>query len=80
VKPWYEELFSNYARAYDREAYTQGTLQEVAFIEAELGTNKRARILDVGCGTGRHAIELARHGYSVTGIDLSASQLARARE
>jgi SAM-dependent methyltransferase len=36
--------------------------------------------LDVGCGTGRHAIELARRGYSVTGIDLSPSQLARARE
>lgn len=80
MKPWYEELFANYARAYDREAYTQGTLQEVAFLEAELGGNKNARILDVGCGTGRHSIELARHGFAVTGIDLSASQLARARE
>ncbi|MCL2434817.1 MAG: class I SAM-dependent methyltransferase, partial [Lentimicrobiaceae bacterium] len=38
------------------------------------------RILDVGCGTGRHAIELTRRGYSVTGIDLSESQIKRARE
>lgn len=80
MKPWYEELFSNYARAYDRECFTQGTLQEVAFLETEIGADKRTRILDVGCGTGRHVIELARRGYSVTGIDLSAHQLARARE
>ena len=38
------------------------------------------RILDVGCGTGRHAIELARRGYKVTGVDLSNSQLQRAKE
>ena len=80
MKPWYEELFSNYARAYDRECFTQGTLQEVDFIEAEIAADKHARILDIGCGTGRHAIELARRGYPVTGIDLSANQLARARE
>lgn len=80
MKPWYEELFSNYARAYDRESFTQGTPQEVDFIESEIAANKNVRILDVGCGTGRHAIELARRGYRVTGIDLSANQLARARE
>jgi SAM-dependent methyltransferase len=80
MKPWYEELFSNYARAYDREGFTQGTLQEVDFVEAEIAADKSVRILDVGCGTGRHAIELARRGYHVTGIDLSANQVARARE
>lgn len=80
MKPWYEELFTNYAHAYDRECYTLGTVQEVGFIEAEIGANRRTRILDIGCGTGRHAIELARRGYAVTGIDLSANQLARARE
>jgi SAM-dependent methyltransferase len=80
MKPWYEVLFSNYARAYDRESFTQGTLQEVDFIEGQIAAGKNVRILDVGCGTGRHAIELARRGYPVTGIDLSANQLARARE
>lgn len=80
MRPWYEELFSNYARAYDRESFTQGTLQEVDFIEAEIAADKKVRILDIGCGTGRHALELARRGYQVTGLDLSASQLARARE
>lgn len=80
MKPWYERLFANYANAYDKEIFTQGTLQEVDFIEREIGKNKRIEILDVGCGTGRHAIELARRGYQVTGIDLSAGQLKRARE
>jgi SAM-dependent methyltransferase len=79
MKTWYEELFSNYAEAYDRESFTQGTQQEVDFIEAEIAGDRSVRILDLGCGTGRHAIELARRGYSVTGIDLSANQLARAR-
>ncbi len=79
MKQWYEELFENYAETYDREAFTQGTLQEVDFIESEIGGDRSQRILDIGCGTGRHAIELARRGYRVTGVDLSASQLARAR-
>jgi len=80
MKQWYQELFENYARTYDKEIYTQGTSQEVDFIEAEIRHNKTLRILDVGCGTGRHAIELAKRGYAVTGIDLSECQLERARE
>jgi SAM-dependent methyltransferase len=77
---WYEELFTDYARSYDEESFTRGTLGEVEFIEKELGGDRAKRILDVGCGTGRHDIELAKRGYRVTGIDLSESQLARARE
>jgi 2-polyprenyl-3-methyl-5-hydroxy-6-metoxy-1,4-benzoquinol methylase len=80
MKKWYEELFENYAEAYDREAFTQGTKGEVDFIEKEAGGNKTIRILDVGCGTGRHALELARRGYQVVGIDLSDAQLRRARK
>lgn len=78
-KPWYEELFENYAEKYDNESFTQGTVGECDFIESEMNFDKRKRILDIGCGTGRHAIELARRGYSVTGIDLSATQLQRAK-
>lgn len=77
---WYEELFKNYSKKYDSESFTTGTLGEVDFIESELKENKSLRILDVGCGTGRHAIELAKRGYSVFGIDLSSDQLARAQE
>ena len=79
-KPWYEELFVNYAATYDTEVFTQGTAAECDFIEVEIGRDKTRTILDVGCGTGRHAVELARRGYSVTGIDLSSDQLRRARQ
>lgn len=79
-KQWYESLFENYGQKYDAESFTKGTLGECDFIEKELDYNKSLRILDVGCGTGRHSIELTRRGYNVTGIDLSESQLKRARE
>jgi SAM-dependent methyltransferase len=77
---WYQTLFANYARQYDEEVYTQGTLGEVDFLEQELEHDRARTVLDIGCGTGRHAIELAARGYQVTGVDLSEAQLARARE
>ncbi|NOU48121.1 MAG: class I SAM-dependent methyltransferase [Bacteroidales bacterium] len=80
MKQWYETLFENYGLKYDNEVFTQGTNGECDFIESEIGFNKQIRILDIGCGTGRHAIELTKRGYTITGIDLSASQLKRARE
>jgi len=80
MKKWYEALFENYARKYDEEVFVRGTLGECDFIEKEISHDKSIRILDVGCGTGRHVIELANRGYNVTGIDLSEAQLARARE
>jgi SAM-dependent methyltransferase len=80
MKQWYEELFSNYADTYESEIYTQGTLGEVDFIENELNHDKNCKILDIGCGTGRHAIELTKRGYNVTGVDLSGSMLKKARE
>jgi 2-polyprenyl-3-methyl-5-hydroxy-6-metoxy-1,4-benzoquinol methylase len=80
MKPWYEKLFENYGSKYEEEIFTKGTLGECDFIEQEAGFNKRLRILDIGCGTGRHSIELAKRGYNITGIDLSESMLAKAIE
>jgi RimJ/RimL family protein N-acetyltransferase/SAM-dependent methyltransferase len=79
-KQWYESLFENYGKKYDSENFTTGTLGECDFIEKETGYDKSLKILDIGCGTGRHAIELTRRGYKITGVDLSDSQLQRARE
>ncbi|MFH2069300.1 MAG: class I SAM-dependent methyltransferase [Candidatus Omnitrophota bacterium] len=80
MKQWYETLFENYGKKYDKEGFTQGTIGECDFIEKEINFDKSLKIIDVGCGTGRHSIELAKRGYKVTGIDLSDSQLGRAKE
>lgn len=78
-KPWYEELYKHFPD-YDKEPYTQNTEAEVDFIEAIIGSDRSQRILDVGCGTGRHALSLARRGYEVVGVDLSEGLLAKARQ
>ena len=80
MQQWYEALFENYAKKYEQEVFVQGTSGECDFIEQEIEYNKSLKILDVGCGTGRHAIELSKRGYNVTGVDLSDSQLARAKQ
>lgn len=79
MKQWYEELFQDYSEKYDRESFTAGTIGEVDFFEKEINFNKSLKILDIGCGTGRHSLELARRGYNVTGIDLSASMITKAQ-
>ena len=80
MKKWYEALFENYGKKYDNEEFTQGTIGECDFIEKEINFNKSLKIIDIGCGTGRHSIELTKRGYNVVGVDLSESQLERARE
>jgi 2-polyprenyl-3-methyl-5-hydroxy-6-metoxy-1,4-benzoquinol methylase len=80
MKKWYESLFDNYGLQYDNESFVHGTAGECDFIEEEIGFNRQSRILDIGCGTGRHSIELTKRGYNVTGIDLSGSLLKRANE
>ena len=80
MKQWYEELFENYGMKYDNENFTRGTTGECDFIEKEINSNKQSSILDIGCGTGRHSIELSKRGYTVTGIDLSESLLKRAQD
>ncbi|MBN1913670.1 MAG: class I SAM-dependent methyltransferase [Candidatus Omnitrophica bacterium] len=80
MKQWYESLFEDYAQKYDKECYVQGTVGECDFIEEELDHDRSLKIIDIGCGTGRHAIELTKRGYSVTGVDLSENQVKRAKE
>ena len=78
MKQWYEELFQDYSEKHDNESFTSGTIGEVDFIEKEVRYDKSSKILDIGCGTGRHSLELARRGYKVTGFDLSESLINKA--
>jgi SAM-dependent methyltransferase len=76
---WFETFFQGPAVDFWTRAMTRAlTLADVDFLEKALEVKTGARLLDVPCGNGRHSIELARRGYSVTGIDLSAEFLAAA--
>ena len=74
------DFFDGHATEYDGNVFTKNTMAEVAFLVEELELTPGAAILDIGCGTGRHAVELARLGYRVTGVDISAGMLAQARK
>ena len=51
--------------------------EDIAFLRSTFGAG--GEILDVACGAGRHAIPLARAGYRVVGVDISADFLDRAK-
>ena len=76
---WFEELADHMGEAYLRYSFTKGTVQEVDFLVDELGLTSSTSILDVGCGPGRHSLELARRGFQVTGIDISETFIDIAR-
>lgn len=68
---WFEDVADHLGRAYLRYSFTKGTAQEVGFLVDELGLEPGMRVLDVGCGPGRHAHELGRRGIAVHGVDIS---------
>lgn len=79
-RPWWEHLFGDdFARAY--RPLTESQVQkQVDFIEKSLGLQAGAVLLDLCCGQGQQAVELAARGYGVVGYDLSVFQLALAAE
>ena len=70
----------NHAHEYMSQWYVQHWKEEIDFIVDELNLNPGDRVLDVGCGAGRHSVELARRGCQVTGIDISTGMLDEARK
>jgi SAM-dependent methyltransferase len=68
---WFEPIADHLGAAYLRYSFTKGTVQEIDFLVAALGLTPGQRVLDVGCGPGRHAHELGRRGIAVHGIDIS---------
>ena len=76
---WFEGLADHMGPAYLRYSFTKGTVREVDALVERLGLAPGIRILDVGCGPGRHANELGRRGYEVHGVDISETFLAVAR-
>lgn len=65
--------------AYLRYSFTKGTGQEVEFLIDALRLGPGMRVLDVGCGPGRHALALAEHGIEVVGVDIAERFIELAR-
>jgi len=68
---WFSELADHMGSAYERYSFTKGTDQEVEALIDLLEVSPGQRILDVGCGTGRHSHAFAARGYEVVGVDIS---------
>ncbi|MFN2490731.1 MAG: methyltransferase domain-containing protein [Actinomycetota bacterium] len=79
-RAYFTDVAEHLGRAYLRYGFTKGTGQEVSFLLEVLSLPRGARMLDVGCGPGRHAVELARAGIAVTGVDVSRRFLDIAAE
>lgn len=69
---WYEDFFQGInCEIWEKAIPPEVTKQEVEFLIDELNLQKGRHILDIPCGYGRHAVEFAKRGFSVTGIDIS---------
>ena len=79
-KSHWEEFFDGHAPKYNDEVFTKNTATEVDYLIQELALPPGSAILDVGCGTGRHAVGLAKRGFKMTGVDLSRGMLAEAEK
>jgi malonyl-CoA O-methyltransferase len=74
-----QEGYDRWAEIYDGEPNPLIALEELE-VDRLLGDVTGKDVVDVGCGTGRHAVRLAAHGARVVGVDFSDGMLARARE
>ncbi len=76
-KPWFEDIFDeDYLRTLPFLT-PQATQMEAQFVMDALAISAGSQVLDVGCGYGRHAMELAARGYHVVGLDSSLPLLLR---
>jgi SAM-dependent methyltransferase len=79
-RPWWEDVFSEDFIRAERRLTAREVSRECDFIVQSLGIQPGGVVLDVACGSGAHAVELASRGFSVVGFDLSLYQLAIAGE
>jgi SAM-dependent methyltransferase len=76
---FFEAIADHAGSAYLNYSFTKGTRQEAAFLWDVLDLAPGMRVLDVGCGPGRHVEELSRRQLEVVGVDISARFLGRLR-
>jgi SAM-dependent methyltransferase len=79
-KPWWEDLWKGDAIRTFEPLDAATAKREVDFLEESLGVRQGARVLDLACGFGEHALEFAARGYDLVGFDLSRDMLAVAEQ
>jgi len=79
-RDWYTRIFDErYLEVDQLRKPAPTTAGEIGWLMRHVVRSKRAHILDLCCGYGRHSIRLAQHGHDVEGLDLSAPLLHAAR-
>ncbi|MBN1350471.1 methyltransferase domain-containing protein [candidate division KSB1 bacterium] len=80
MKRWYEETFGDdYVKIYMHRDRKEAIAQ-IDFLVRHTNLQRNDLCFDLGCGAGRHSIELARRGYRVIGLDLSSPLLRLAQK
>lgn len=85
AKHWTEKLFIDEAELFkttlvERMGRTEAEIDGLLNIFSEYSVPKKAAILDLACGIGRHSVPLAEKGYKVVGVDLSPSYISAAEK
>lgn len=71
-KDWYKKIWT---LDIQNQSWVEDTKRQVDFLVEKLELRGDERILDLACGFGRHSLELARRGYDVTGVDITAQYI-----
>ena len=74
---WYKKIWT---LDIQNQSWVEDTKRQVDFIIKKLHLKGGEKILDLACGFGRHSLELARRGFSVTGVDITPSYIRFAKE
>jgi ubiquinone/menaquinone biosynthesis C-methylase UbiE len=74
-----KDEFSFEARIYDKIWGKNDYSIDVKFLDEMFRECGCKKIIDIGCGTGNHALRLSKLGYAVTGVDVSSAMLEKAR-
>lgn len=78
--PWKNPLFAKMSLRNIDERFTANTGLQAEWLMGKMHLKAGMKLLDLGCGAGRHDIEFAKRGIDVTGVDISETMLGAVRQ